>query len=386
MAAVPYARLSAFYFFHFAALGGFLPYFSLYLSELGFSGAQIGELMAVHLGMKIVAPNVWGYLGDARGNLPAMIRLAAALAALGFLAMAMVESYWAVALAVAAFSFFWHAALPQFEALTLNHLGARVHHYARVRLWGSLGFIAAVMVLGRVYELYSPRLWPLTLIPLFFGLFAASLAAPPAPRPQVSGGHPPLGRVLRRTPVLVFFLGCFLLHVSHGPYYAFYTLYMAELGYGRLAIGLLWACGVVAEIGIFLIMPRLLPALGAQRLLLAALAATVLRWALIAELAMVPAAALFAQTLHLASFGICHAVAMYYIHRFFTGPHQGRGQGLYSSLSFGAGGALGSLLAGYGWAAGGGELIYLGAAGFAAAAFLVIAAGLPPDGDDAVQA
>ena len=111
-------------------------------------------------------------------------------------------------------------------------------------------------------------------------------------------------------------------------------------------------------------MPRLLPALGAQRLLLAALAATVLRWALIAELAMVPAAALFAQTLHLASFGICHAVAMYYIHRFFTGPHQGRGQGLYSSLSFGAGGALGSLLAGYGWAAGGGELIYLGAAGF----------------------
>jgi PPP family 3-phenylpropionic acid transporter len=56
-----------------------------------------------------------------------------------------------------------------------------------------------------------------------------------------------------------------------------------------------------------------------------------------------------AQILHAASFGVYHAVAIQLIHNYFVGQHQGKGQALYSSVSFGAGGAIGSLYAGYTW-------------------------------------
>jgi PPP family 3-phenylpropionic acid transporter len=69
-----------------------------------------------------------------------------------------------------------------------------------------------------------------------------------------------------------------------------------------------------------------------------------------------------AQTLHAASFGLYHAVSIHLIHRLFRGRHQGRGQALYSSLSFGAGGAVGSFLAGYLWVGIGAEWMYVAAA------------------------
>jgi len=84
-----------------------------------------------------------------------------------------------------------------------------------------------------------------------------------------------------------------------------------------------------------------------------------------------------AQVLHAASFGLHHAVMIYLFHALFTGVHQGRGQGLYSSVSFGAGGALGSLASGYLWHGVGPEFMYLLAAITALAGMLVVHIGIP---------
>ncbi|WP_211605148.1 MFS transporter [Vreelandella arcis] len=59
-----YFRLFNLYFWLFALLGGFLPYCPLYLEGQGFSYLQITTLMATIQVTKIVAPNVWGWLGD----------------------------------------------------------------------------------------------------------------------------------------------------------------------------------------------------------------------------------------------------------------------------------------------------------------------------------
>ncbi len=345
-----YLRLSGFYLFYFATLGVLLPYWGLYLQALGFTPARIGELMAIPQATKLVAPTLWGWLADRTGRRMRIVRWACLVTVIAFAGVYGVGgSYLGLALVMLVFSFFWNAALPQFEAVTLNHLGEHVHRYSRVRLWGSVGFIGAAVGVG-----FLVRDWGIGLVPaLLWGLFGAlwlnSLLVPERPAAPMAYESPPLGQVLRRPAVIAFFMTCFLNQAAHGPYYGFFSLYLESLGHSREFIGMLWGLGVAAEVGLFVVMHRLLPRFGPRRLLLAALALATLRWVLIGHFAGNLSLLLFAQTLHAFSFGVFHAASIHLIHQFFPGSLQGRGQALYSSLSFGAGNAVGSLAAGYLW-------------------------------------
>lgn len=73
--ALPYWRLSGFYFAYFALLGATAPFLSLYFAHLGFSPARIGELAAIPLLMRCLSPFVWGWLGDVTGRRLAIVRL-----------------------------------------------------------------------------------------------------------------------------------------------------------------------------------------------------------------------------------------------------------------------------------------------------------------------
>ena len=170
---MPYWRLSSFYLFYFAALGALIPFWTLYLSSLGFNSIQIGQLMAIPTATKIVAPYIWGWLGDHIGKRMAIVRTGSLLAFLTFLLVFWLTDYGGLALAMSLFSFFWNAALPQFEATTLNHLGAQTHRYSSIRLWGSIGFIVAVAGLGALFEQAGTALLPTVLL----GLLAAPSAA-----------------------------------------------------------------------------------------------------------------------------------------------------------------------------------------------------------------
>ncbi len=182
---------------------------------------------------------------------------------------------------------------------------------------------------------------PAVLVVLLILIWLSSLAVPESAAGHLPLDQEPIRTVLKRPFVLSLFAVCFLIQLSHGPYYAFFSIYLEGYGYSTATIGWLWALGVVAEIGVFLLMPRLLPRYGARNLLLTAVWLTALRWLLIGGLADHPAVIICAQALHAASFGLYHAVAIYLVHTLFVGVHQGRGQALYSSLSFGAGGAVG---------------------------------------------
>ena len=357
-----YWRLSGFYLFYFASLGALIPYWGLYQKSLGFGSVEIGELVAIIMATKIVAPNVWGWIADHTGRRMAIVRAGCLFAALAFAGVFFGQGYWWLVLVMSVFSFFWNAALPQFEATTLNHLGDQTHRYSSIRLWGSIGFIVAVAGLGALFEQAGTALLPSVLLVLLAAIWLSSLLVPESAAGHQALNEEPLRKVLRQPAVVSLLLVCFLLQASHGPYYTFYSLYMVDHGYSETAIGQLWALGVVAEIAVFLKMHHWLPRFGARNLMLAAAALTALRWLLIALFVDQVWIMAFAQTLHAASFGVYHAVSIHLIHHLFTGRHQGRGQALYSSLSFGAGGAAGSLLAGYLWDGIGAQWTYILAA------------------------
>ncbi|MFN3579024.1 MAG: MFS transporter [Pseudomonas sp.] len=347
---LPYWRLSGFYFAYFALLGGVAPFLALYFHHLGFSAARIGELVAIPMLMRCLAPNLWGWLGDVTGRRLAIVRLGALFTAVAFAGIFYRQDYLWLALIMALHSFFWHAVLPQFEAITLSHLGAQSSRYSMIRLWGSVGFIATVIGLGWMLEWFSLDIYPLVMLGIMLAIFLCSLTIPaPAPmrRSTAVAGQGFISQ-LRLPGVAAFFLSVALMQLSHGPYYTFLTLHLEALGYSRSLIGLLWALGVVAEILLFLLMSRILMRFSLRQLLIASLLLASLRWVLLGSFADQLAILLFAQVLHAATFGAFHVAAIHFVQRSFSERLQGQGQALYATLS-GIGGALGALYSGYSW-------------------------------------
>ncbi len=344
---MPYWRLSGFYFFFFASLGALLPYWGVYLKSLGYNELAIGNVMATIMATKIISPNVWGWIADHTGRRMAVVRFGSLAAALAFVGVFFTHEYAWLLLVMVVFSFFWNAALPQFEAVTLNHLGPRIERYSGIRVWGSIGFIVAVWGLGSLMEGKGVQLLPWILLALFLAIWLNSLLVPEDRGGQPPEDHVPLKKILANPRVVGLLLICFLMQASHGPYYTFYSIYMHSFDYSLSLIGGLWALGVIAEVLIFVLMTRLVGRFNLRSLLLSSLLLATLRWSLMALYPQNLPIMLFSQLLHAATFGVYHAVTIKFIHHYFSGRHQGKGQALYSSLSFGAGGALGSFYSGY---------------------------------------
>jgi PPP family 3-phenylpropionic acid transporter len=345
----PYWRLSGFYFFYFASLGAIVPFWNLYLKELSYSATQTGVFVAILMATRVVAPNVWGWIADHTGRRMAIVRIGCLLAALIYAGILLNQSYWWLILVMLLFSFFWNAALPQFEATTLSYLGEASHRYSSIRVWGSIGFVIAVVGLGYAFESISILRLPVFVLILLTGIWLMSLSVPEQATSHLHLEHEPILKLLRKPHVAGLLAASFCMQVSHGPYYAIYSRYMESYQYTVSAIGWLWALGVIAEIGIFMIMHRLFNRYTLRSLMLFSLAMAALRWLLIALFPAHLAIMLVAQLLHAVTFGIYHATAIRLIHQLFRGRHQGKGQALYSSLSFGAGGAVGSLYSGLAW-------------------------------------
>ncbi len=369
---LPYWRLSWVYGGYFAVLGVLVPYWTVYLSDLSFRADQIGELSALLVGTKLIAPTLWGTISDRFDNALAMLRWAVALSVfffLGYFGVGGFQGYWLLTLL---FGFFWNAALPQCEVATLTYLGTDRHRYSRIRLWGSVGFVIAVAGMGKALDLAgSWHVLPAVAL-LLMVLWIGCLLLPPLPE-QPARINASMPTLLKNPEIIAFFSVYLLLQFAHGPYYVFYSVFLRELGYAKTLIGGLWALGVIAEILLFVWVRPLLSRWSLRHLLLFSLLLAALRWLLIAWGAQWLSVLVFAQLLHAASFGGAHVAAIHLVDHYFGRTHPGKGQALYSSLSFGLGGMLGSLFAGYSWDGLGAAWVFTGAAVACVLAWLLAA-------------
>jgi PPP family 3-phenylpropionic acid transporter len=347
-ARIPHVPLASFYFFYFAVLGGFMPYWGLYLQQLKFTPEAIGQLMAILMATRIIAPNFWGYVADRTGKRLQMVRLAAFLLMFFWLGVFFTESFWPLAVVLLGYSFFQNAILAQFEAVTIAHLGERRELYSRLRLWGSVGFIVTGASLGMLFDVVSVSWLPLCLLVCAVASWLVSLQVPDIATPTRAHRQEDFFSILKRPIVVAFLLAHFLLQLSHAPYYSFYSIYLEQHGYSRAAIGWLWALAVLAEVVAFTQMHRWLPRFGEQKIMLISLLLSALRWAVIGVGIESSLVVWSAQILHAASFATFHAAAISVIYRQFGDGHQGQGQALYSML-WGLGVALGSWWTGMVW-------------------------------------
>lgn len=356
---IPTRRLSSFYLAYYAALGAFTPFWSLFLKARGQDVAAISVLMSLWYATRIVAPSSWGWLAARSARPVYWLRIGCALTLASFAVFLVPLDFAGLFAAMCVFCFAYNAVMPQFEALTLSHLVGRSERYGGIRVWGSIGFIVVVALFGALFDHWPITRLPLLMLPLYGGLLASSFTNDYAPvPPRDDGDRDGFAARLRRREVIAFLLVAFLMQISFGPYYTFFSIYLEEHGYRASALGAYWAVGVAAEIVVFFFSARLFSRYAPTTVLIAALLSAALRWWLTAALPGNVLVIGFAQLTHALNFAGFFAASMQLLARYFPGRMNGHGQGVYYGLSSGIGGVAGALLAGQLWRFGGGELAF----------------------------
>jgi PPP family 3-phenylpropionic acid transporter len=345
---LPFAAISLCYF---GFIGLFSPYAPLWYQSLGYSTFAIGALTSMQSATRLVAPYAWGWWADHSGRREPLLRLAigsAVVASLGFFAF---RDYAWIAVVCVALMLCTAGVVPISEAVLAHHVSSGgqvdIARYGRVRLWGSVGFVAVATAAGFILERAGVERFPLLCSGVLASLLVAAFRLPPSSEPVhaepvVKGAL----AVLHEPVVAWFFIGTFLTVLAHTSLYAFYSLYLASLGYGQGAIGLLWAVGVAVEVAWFAFQGRWVNRLPMHGWLALAAAVSALRFAAIAAFAGHAAVLIFAQLLHAITFAAQHSACIAVISRHFPGRLRSRGQALYTVLGYGASGVLGGVVGG----------------------------------------
>nr|WP_209716946.1 MFS transporter [Duganella sp. 1411] len=351
-----------FLFCYYAHAGTWSTYATLFFANKGMSVAQIGVLMSMIQVLRIVGPNVWGYVADHYDRRVLVLRLAgfAALAAFsGFLFGAGFAHFM---LAMILLNLFTSGQAPICEALMLSEMRGDLTFYGRIRMWGSIGFIVAVTLASYALEHYGIATLPWVAAALLVLTIAAAFRLRDVPRREHKEAPLPLMTLLRRREVLAFFTSTALMVAAHTSLYTFYSLYLERHGYSKTVIGAMWSLGVTAEVLLFYFQSSLLKRWGAMRMMYLALGVAVARFVMIGAGSDLLWLLIVAQLLHAATFALHHSSSVMTLQRWFSGPLQARGQALYMSISYGIGGSLGGLFLAQWWQRAGPASVYYVAA------------------------
>jgi len=345
-----FQKLSFSYFCYFGILGLVIPFLPVFLDARGFNSLEIGEILAIFTATKIIGPTLWAMMADKSGKQLSIIQFGSVLALLSFTWLFWASGYWPITFVLAIFSLFWTAILPQLEVMTMLSIRRDAKIYARVRLWGSVGFIVLAItggeVIGRFHEHGFTVIGWLMLLALVISSILLKQPRAQALTPKASSS---IASKVFSVNFGLFFIAGILLQVSFGPYYSFFALYLRDLAYPDYAAGFYISLGVIAEIGIFFIAGKLYQLFGARILIAFSIFITALRWFFTGYFADNVIILLLAQLTHAASFGIYHSASMQFLQKHFQSDQQNRGQAIYIAGVYGIGGAIGAYMAGLLW-------------------------------------
>ncbi|MEY3445428.1 MAG: hypothetical protein RIR45_183 [Pseudomonadota bacterium] len=346
---IPFAALTASYCAH---AGFFNPFLPLWLKDLGLSLVVISVLTSVQSATRMFAPYAWGALSDRTGRRVRMLRWGAVIALVGSAGLwANFGVLW-LALVLLVIHAQTSGMMPMTEAAVAHVVSQGgvfdTKLYGRVRLWGSLGFMLAVLGAGAWFEHVGMHSFPLMVTLSLLVLVVCAYRMPDtheAPHAHERQGLS-IRPVLLQRPVQWLFASMFFHVLSHMGIYTFFSLYLDSLGYSKTTIGLLWAVSVTVEIGWFYTQSRWLPRVSLTAWLVLCSAIMAFRMVVTASAASVLWALVVVQALHAITFAAHHSACIALLSHHFPGNLRGRGQALYTVIGYGIPGVIGGLLGG----------------------------------------
>ena len=333
------------YFLYFGVLGIYLPFFNLYCYHLGFSGLNIGILSAVRSVALVVFPIMWGVLADHLDARRPIYILCSFCSALIWMQYLFTVDFGPMLIITILFGMFYAPIISFLEAFTMDILGEEKKSYGRIRVWGSISFIVVVLVLGKIIDLYSVEIIVVLILAgsLMFSLISTQIPAiQPIKKKRLAKGA---GSLLEGR-VLVFLFCAFLMLVSHGAYYGFFSIHLENLEYGSTFIGLTWALASAAEILVMIRSDQIFRRFSLQSVLIFSFMVAALRWFVLC-FAQSAAVILLSQVLHAVTYGTFHIASILYIDRLTPDKAKTLGQAANNAVSYGLGLMVGFFISGY---------------------------------------
>jgi len=337
--------ISSQYFLYFGVMGVFLPYFNLYCYHLKFSGFQIGVLSGIRSIALVLFPLVWAGLAD-RFHIRRPIYIFCSFISTAIWAFYLYTTdFWAMLLITVFYGIFYAPIISFLEAFTMDVLGTEKKSYGKMRGWGTIAFIMTVLLLGKVIDIYSIEI---IIILIFFGSMAQALISIKIPDIQIKKqtSFSSNAKVLLKRPVIVFLFCAFLMLVSHGTYYGFYSIHLENLGYGKTFIGISWALASIAEIIVMIKSDIIFKRFSTDNVLFFSFMVAALRWMGL-SFTTSPVIILFLQILHAVTYGTFHVSSILYIDSLTPDEGKTLGQAVNNAVTYGLGLMVGFFINGY---------------------------------------
>jgi PPP family 3-phenylpropionic acid transporter len=243
------------------------------------------------------------------------------------------------------FGMFYAPIISFLEAVTMDVLGAEKKSYGRIRAWGSISFIVMVLVLGKIIDLYSVDIILVLILAGSLMLAAISVVIPATQGPKKNLFTPGAGSLLEKH-VIVFLFCAFLMLVSHGAYYGFFSIHLANMGYGSTFIGITWALASTAEILVMIKSDKIFSRFSLENVLFFSFLVAAVRWVIL-FFAHSVTLILLSQILHAVTYGTFHMASILYIDRLAPEKAKTLGQAVNNALTYGLGLMAGFFVNGY---------------------------------------
>jgi PPP family 3-phenylpropionic acid transporter len=245
----------------------------------------------------------------------------------------------------AAYGIFYAPIISFLEAFTMDILGPEKKSYGRIRVWGSINFILIVIVFGKLIDLYSIEM---ILGLILIGSSLQSLMSLRVPGITSTQKDPFSTNIeaLRKPHVIVFLICGFLMLVSHGAYYGFFSIHLENMGYSKAFIGIAWAVASTAEILVMIKSREIFKRFSLESVLIFSFVLAAVRW-LILYFVQSPVLILFSQIFHAITYGTFHMASILYIDQLTPEGTKTLGQAVNNAVQYGLGLMVGFFLNGY---------------------------------------
>ena len=360
--------ISSQYFLYFGVLGIFLPYFNLYCYHLGFSGLQIGGMSALRSVALVVFPLIWGALADRFHIRRPIYILCNFVSTCLWVLYLFTSEFWPMLVITAFYGMFYAPIISFLEAVTMDVLGQEKKSYGRIRAWGSISFITVVVVLGRIIDLYSVEIILILILAGSLILTVVSVRIPAISPPKKDLLAPGAGSLFEKR-VIVFLFCAFLMLVSHGAYYGFFSIHLENLGFGSTFIGITWALASAAEILVMIKSDKIFSRFSLENVLFFSFLVAAIRW-IILFLAGSATVILLSQVLHAITYGTFHMASILYIDRLAPDEAKTLFQAVNNAMTYGFGLMAGFFINGYVYETTGSFVLFL------MSSFIALAGGL----------